>query len=73
MRAKIVEEIAECDKRGKHPNHPVVSEEIWEEIQEHIRSYPARHSHYSRKDNAERVCLHAELSIARLLSRFSKE
>ena len=67
---KIVEETVECDKRGKHSNHPVVGEEVREKIREHIRSYPSRYSHYSRKDNAERVYLPAELSIARLYRDF---
>ena len=65
-----MEKTVKCDKRGKHSNHPVVGEEVREKIREHIRSYPSRHSHYSRKDNAECVYLPAELSIARLYRDF---
>ena len=60
----------EPDKQGKHDNHPTVGEEIKDLIREHIRSYPIRQSHYSRKDNAGRVYLSSELSIARLYQNF---
>ena len=60
----------EPDQRGKHGNHPVVGEEVKDLIREHIRSFPAKHSHYSRKDNSGRVYLSSELSIARLHKNF---
>ena len=60
----------EPDKRGKHDKHPTVGEEVKKLIREHIRSFPARHSHYSRRDNAGRVYLSPELSIARLYRLF---
>ena len=39
-------------------------------IREHIRSFSARHSHYSRRDNAGRVYLSPELSISRVYQNF---
>ena len=60
----------EPDKRGRHGCHPKVGEDLKQHIREHIKSYPTRHSHYSRKDNSERVYLSGELSIARLYREF---
>ena len=60
----------EPDKRGKHGCHPKVGEDLKQLIREHIKSYPTRHSHYSRKDNSELVYLSTELSIARLYHEF---
>ena len=39
-------------------------------IRDHIRSFPARSSHYSHSDNSGRVYLSPELSIARLYRDF---
>ncbi|CAH1993123.1 unnamed protein product [Acanthoscelides obtectus] len=53
------------DKRGKHSNRPnKISEEIIAQIEEHIRSFPRRKSHYSREDNQKRYFLSPELNIA---------
>ncbi len=60
----------EPDRRGKHSNRHVVSDEVRELVRDHIRSFPARQSHYSRKDNSGRVYLSAELSIVRLYRDF---
>ena len=65
-----VESLLEPDKHGKHNHHPTVGEDVKELVREHIRSYPSRHCHYSRKDNSERMYLPAELSIARLHQNF---
>jgi hypothetical protein len=51
----------EPDKRGKHPT---VGEEVKDLIREHICSFPARHRHYSRSDNAGRVYLQSSLYLA---------
>ncbi len=59
-----------ADRRGKHCNHQTVDEEIKEQVRKHIETYPTRRSHYSRKDNIDRVYLPAELSIARLHQKF---
>ena len=48
----------EPDKQGKHGCHPKVGEDLKQLIREHIKSYPTRHSHYSRKDNSEHVIAH---------------
>ena len=60
----------EPDKQGKHDNHPSVGEKVKDLIGEHIRSYPAKHSHYWRSDNAGRLYLSPELSIKHLYQNF---
>ena len=60
----------EPDRRGKHDKHVAVGEDLKNLVREHIQSFPARHSHYSRQDNAGRVYLSPELSIARLHRMF---
>ena len=46
----------EPDKRGKHGKHYSVGD-VKELVREHIRSFPARHSHYSHQDNAGKSLL----------------
>lgn len=60
----------EPDKRGKHSSHCSVAEDVKKLVREHIETFPTRHSHYSRKDNIERVYLPSDLSIARLYRDF---
>ena len=61
----------EPDQRGKHQNRPhKVSDEVRELVREHIKTFPTRNSHYSRKGNYGRVYLSSELSIARLYKNF---
>ena len=60
----------EPDRRGKHDKHVAVDESWKDLIREHIRSFPVRHSHYSRQDNRGRVYLSPELSIAKLHRMF---
>ena len=43
------------DKCGKHDNHQRVNDEVRNVIREHIRSFPARSSHYSRLENPGQV------------------
>ena len=40
------------DKCGGLDNHPQVSDDVRDLIREHIRSFPARSSHYSPSDNS---------------------
>lgn len=55
------------DNRGKHKNRPhAVSNELKDQIREHISSFPSRESHYSRQDNTARKYLPDGLSIARM-------
>ena len=56
----------ELDKRGKHSNQQRIGDDVRELIREHICSFPARASHYSRKVNCRHTYLSPELSIARL-------
>uniref|UniRef100_A0A1X7T8T3 Uncharacterized protein n=1 Tax=Amphimedon queenslandica TaxID=400682 RepID=A0A1X7T8T3_AMPQE len=61
----------ELDRRGKHGNWPQkVPEEVRELVCKHIKTFPTRNSHYSRKDNHGRTYLSPELSIARLYKNF---
>ena len=55
------------DKRGKHDSRPCrVSEMLLQQIDEHIRSFPAKPSHYSRSNNQDKKYLHEELSLAKM-------
>ena len=56
----------ELDKHGRHGNQQRIGDDVRELIREHIRSFPARTSHYSCKDNSGCTYLSLELSIARL-------
>lgn len=63
--------VPEPDRRGKHTNRPMkVSEEWHQKVREHIASFPARQSHYSRHDNPGRLYLSPELSVARMYQLF---
>lgn len=54
------------DLRGRHGKHRQVSEEIRAQIDEHIKSFPRRRSHYGRNDNAKKYYLSAELNISKM-------
>ena len=70
LRRKLKSGKLELDGRGKHNNHPAVDDKLKDMIREHIKSVPSRQSHYSRKDNSQRVYLPPDLSIARLHHNF---
>ena len=70
LRQKIENGRLELDRRGKHDNHSTIDNEVKDLIREHIKSLPSRQSHYSRKDNPQRIYLSPELSIARLHYKF---
>ena len=73
LRRKLGTGELQPDRRGKHGNHQSVDEEAKDLVRNHIETYPTRRSHYSRKDNMERVYLPPELSIARLHNEFLKK
>ena len=55
----------EPDQRGKHNNRPrKVPEIIRKKVREHIMSFSARESHYSRHKNSGRMYLSPDLSIS---------
>ena len=55
------------DGRGRHTNRPrTTSEDVKEQIREHIRSFPRRQSHYSQSSNCSREYLPEGLSIAEM-------
>ena len=63
--------VPEPDQPGKHSNRPLkVSEELHQKVRDHIMSFPARQSHYSRHDNPGRLYLAPNLSIARMYQLF---
>ncbi|KAJ8932883.1 hypothetical protein NQ314_014364 [Rhamnusium bicolor] len=52
------------DKRGQHQNRPnKTSPELDFLIQQHIKSFPARQSHYSIRKNPQRFYLHETLTV----------
>lgn len=52
------------DSRGKHINRPnIISETIINQINEHIKSFPKRQSHYSRESNRNVTYLSPELNL----------
>lgn len=66
------------DNRGRHSNRPnKINEGIVAQIDEHIRSFPRRKSHYGREDNQKRYFLSSELNIAKMyrlyLEKFEPE
>ena len=55
------------DKRGKHKNRPNrTDDETNSNIDEHIQSFPAKSSHYSRNDNHNKKYLSEDLSVAKM-------
>ena len=59
--------VAPTDKRGKHKNRPNrVSSAIVSQIDQHIQSFPAKTSHYSRTENISKKYLSEDLSIAKM-------
>lgn len=55
------------DGRGRHTTRVnKISAEILAQIDEHIKSFPRRCSHYSRSDNEKRYYLSSELNITKM-------
>ncbi|KAJ4445019.1 hypothetical protein ANN_06818 [Periplaneta americana] len=53
--------------RGKHGNRPhAVSENCIAQVDQHIRSFPRRKSHYSRTDNVKKYYLAADLNVKKM-------
>ena len=66
--------LPEQDRRGKHSIRPrKVSCELHSKVREHIMSFKARQSHYSRRHNPGRLYLSPELSVARMYQMFLAE
>ncbi|MEM6612842.1 MAG: hypothetical protein AAF652_11440, partial [Cyanobacteria bacterium P01_C01_bin.72] len=61
------------DKRGRHGKQRKIAENIVKSVKEHIKSFPRRESHYSRKDNLNRVYLHEHLNIKRMWLLYLRE
>ena len=59
--------VAPKDKRGKHTNRPrKITSVIKQQVKEHIKSFPAMKSHYSRNKNKRRRFLSPLLSVAEM-------
>ena len=59
------------DNRGLHGSRPhTITGEIKGQVREHIESFPARESHYSRQDNLKHRYLPESVSIARMYCLF---
>ena len=55
------------DMRGKHTNRPhKISAEVKKQVRDHIKSFPAMKSHYSRNKNKRRRFLSPTLSVAEM-------
>lgn len=55
------------DGRGRHTTRPnKKTAKTIAQVDEHIRSFPRRRSHYSRSDNQKRYYLSAELNITKM-------
>ena len=61
------------DHRGKHNQHQKLNPEFRDKVRNHIRTFPARESHYSRAKNQTRVYLDSSMSIARMHRLFIQE
>jgi hypothetical protein len=56
-----------CDRRGKHElRGNRIPDLVLSQIDEHIRSFPKRKSHYGRVDNQKRYYLSPELNMSRM-------
>lgn len=59
------------DKRGKGKSTNKLPETIIEDIKNHIASFPAYESHYTRRDSAKKY-LHADLNLTKMYKLFSE-
>lgn len=65
-------EIVQCDKRGKHfPEHKL-STEKYQEVLDHINSFPKYVSHYSRR-HTKQLYLQCNLSMAELYRLYTNK
>ena len=59
--------IPKQDSRGKHHNRPNrTAGDVVKFVKDHISSFPVYQSHYSRRDNINRVYLGEDLNIAKM-------
>ena len=62
--------VPHTDQRGRHEPPNKTPPEKLELVKEHIESFPAYESHYSRKDNPNRKYLSPSLSISKMYQLF---
>jgi len=64
----------QADKRGKHLSRPhKMSDEVMQYISNHIESFPAESSHYSRNNNPNRKYLSPLLNIKKMFSLYKEK
>lgn len=64
----------QADKRGKHLSRPrKISDEVMQYIVDHIESFPAENSHYSRNNNPKRKYLSPLLNISKMFSLYKEK
>lgn len=64
--------LIEADSRGKHtPPNKMVNER--KAIREFIDKYPRHESHYSRRDNPDKIYLPSHLNITKIYDEYKKE
>ena len=56
-----------------HGHHKKLNDEIRQTIRQHISSFPARESHYSRADNRKRIYLTSDLNISEIFRLFLQQ
>lgn len=62
------------DRRGRHDNRPAKTvDQVLEKIRNHINSFPADESHYSRNRNPNKKYLASTLNITKMYSLYIEE
>ena len=61
------------DRRGRHGQQRKVKDVIKESVRQHIRSFPAQESHYSRHKNEDRKYLPEDLNLSKMYRLYLKK
>ena len=62
-----------CDQRGQHGNQKKLPDEYRDKVRQHIQSFPARESYYSRSQNRLHLYLDSKLCVADMHRMFIGE
>ena len=58
------------DQRGRHPPAKKTDANVLKHVNDHIESFPHYTSHYSRKDNPNKLYLSPDLSLSKMYSLY---
>ena len=58
------------DQRGRHPPANKTDANVFKHVNDHIESFPHYTSHYSRKDNPNKLYLSPDLSLSKMYSLY---